>query len=252
MFCPECGSAIPDGSEVCEICGAVLTDMPAAEPKKKKRRASSEELMKKGERVSENIFLCTDGKFRWVYEMSLFRNPTIFVLVWKIFFFILLGIFALMSIVSLFDRYSPLAETLLNNLKFFGYFVLGMTALVLLGYLVYAAMMGGKYCVIFEMDEKGINHKQMAKQAKKAQLISVLTVLAGLASKNITTVGVGLNSTRTEMYTEFSRVRKVKAYPRRHLIKVNEVLNHNQVYAETADFDFVKSYITSHCDNLKK
>ena len=32
---------------------------------------------------------CEDGKYRWSYAMSLYKNPTIFLLVWKIFFFIL-------------------------------------------------------------------------------------------------------------------------------------------------------------------
>ena len=66
------------------------------------------------------------------------------------------------------------------------------------------------------------------------------------------TVGVGLNAQRTEMYTEFAKVRKVKAYPRRHLIKVNERLEHNQVFAAKEDFAFVKDYIVSHCPNIKQ
>ena len=47
------------------------------------------------------------------------------------------------------------------------------------------------------------------------------------------------------MYSEFGKVRSVKACRRRNLIKVNEVLNHNQVYAEKEDFDFVLNYISS-------
>ena len=53
------------------------------------------------------------------------------------------------------------------------------------------------------------------------------------------------------MYTDFSSVRKVKAYPRRGLIKVNQLLSHNQVYAEREDFDFVLDYIRSRCPDPK-
>ena len=140
----------------------------------------------------------------------------------------------------------------LSQLKVFGIMLAIMTGLTLLGYLAYAAIMGGKYCVLFEMDEVGISHTQMMKQVKKAELISFLTVLAGLASKNPTTVGVGLNSSaRTSMYSEFSKVKKVKSYPGRGLIKVNMTFEKNQVYTTKADFEFVNNYILEHCTNLK-
>ena len=54
------------------------------------------------------------------------------------------------------------------------------------------------------------------------------------------------------MYSEFDKVRKVKSYPRRGLIKVNERFSHNQVYVFSEDFDFVNDYIISHCKNLKE
>ncbi|MBO4318659.1 MAG: hypothetical protein J5855_10375 [Mailhella sp.] len=85
----------------------------------------------------------------------------------------------------------------------------------------------------------------------KSEGISVLTVLACLLSCRVTTVGVGLNSARTEMYSDFSLVRKVKAYPSPHLIKVSGQFMHNRVYALPEDFDFVLDYITSHCPGRK-
>ena len=136
------------------------------------------------------------------------------------------------------------AERFLGTLKILVYFIIGMTVLCALGYLLYAAIMGGKYIVMFEMDEAGVNHKQMPAQLKKAEAIGLLTVPAGLASRNIATVGVGLNSTaRSEMYSEFSKVRSVKLFPRRDLIKVNASFCKNQVYAAKDDYDFVMNYI---------
>ena len=204
-----------------------------------------------GEKISENITFCTDGKYRWQYDVNLFKNPTIFLLVWKIFFFITLGIFSIAIIHDSISWRTRLREQLLYDLRFFAYFLIGMTVVVVLGYLLYAAIMGGKYCIIFEMDENGINHKQIPEQAKKAKKISKATMLAGAASGNFTTIGVGMNAARTEMYSDFSRVRKVKAYPRRDLIKVNCRLSHNQVYAHKKDFEFIRGYITTHCPNLK-
>ncbi len=204
--------------------------------------------MAEGEKVSQNIVLCADGKYRWTYEMSLYRNPAIFLLVWKIFFFIFSAIFACILIADVINWGT---KNIIGFLKFFFYFLIGMTVVIGLGYLIYAVIMGGKYSMLFEMDEDGINHKQMPNQAKKAKAVSSLTVLAGLFSGKVTTVGVGINAARSEMYSDFSKVQKVIADPDTNLIKVNELLSHNQIYTETEDFDFVLKYITSHCPNLK-
>ena len=36
------------------------------------------------------VRLCEDGKYRWKYEMNMLTNPTIFLTVFKIFFYIIL------------------------------------------------------------------------------------------------------------------------------------------------------------------
>ena len=118
-----------------------------------------------------------------------------------------------------------------------------MTALTVLGILVYAAIMRGKYIVMFEMDDKGVKHAQIPSQAKKAQKLSAATARAGASFGGLTAAGAGMMASRTSMYTAFSDVRKVKAYPRRNIIKLNERLEHNQVYASLEDFDFVYQYI---------
>ena len=189
-----------------------------------------------------------DGKYRWTYEMGLFRNPTIFILVWKIFFFIILGIFAFMVIVDVIDWGGFDGERFLGTLKIMGWILLGMTALVGVSYLVYAAVMGGKYIVEFEMDERGINHRQIPAQAQKAKKIGQAAMAVGLATGKMSTMSAGMSAQRTEMYSEFARVRKVKAYPRRNLIKVNEGPFHNQVYVGKEHFAFVESFIRSHCN----
>ena len=204
-----------------------------------------------GERISDNITLCKDGKYRWIYELHLFKTPIIFMLVWKILFFIFLMIFAFVFIAD-FVNWGFTAERIKESLRFSGFFLLGMTVVTALGYSVYAALMGGKYCVMFEMDEKGINHKQIPAQAKKAKKIAGATALAGAASGRLTTVGAGINSARTEMYSDFSRVRKVKAFPALNLIKVNGRLSRNQIYASKEDFEFVKKYIKERCMNIQK
>ena len=200
--------------------------------------------------VTDRVTLCEDGKYRWRYDVNLFKNPTIFWLVWKILFCIFVAIFGFVIIADIVN-WGFSAESVLNNLKFLLYFVIGMTVISALGYLIYAAVMGGKYCVVFEMDEVGINHRQTDAQAKKARKLGAITALGGAATGSLSTTGVGINATRTEMYSEFARVKKVKPVSRKNTIKVNGTLSHNQVYTVPEDFEFVNNYIVSHCENLK-
>ena len=202
-------------------------------------------------RISRNITFHEDGKYRWSYEYSLFKNPTIFILICKIFFFVILGIFVFMTVLFALENDNFFREGFLDILKIFGFILLGAVAVVGLSYLIYAAIMGGKYSVTFEMDDKGVLHKQEPRQAKKARGIGTAAAVTGLATGNFGMVGAGFASQRTDMYSDFSKVKKVKAYPSRNLIKVNATLNHNQVFAADEDFDFVYNFILSHCMNLK-
>lgn len=190
------------------------------------------------------ITLGPDGKYRWTYELKILKNPTVFILVWKVLAFSVLLVFAFVITIDLVKNGFG-DETLVTNLKAFAIAMLVVTVLVALGVLIYAAIMGGSYIVDFELDEKGVFHSQSSAQAKKAKKLGAATAAAGALSGRPTTAGIGLAATRTEIYTEFDRVRSVKAYRRRHLIKVNGLLSRNQVYADGADFDFVLEYIAS-------
>ena len=253
MFCAKCGAELSDNMRFCPKCGAEKTDtkdtMPPDEQNKEQdNNISPEEMMKNGQKVTENIVLCEDGKYRWVYKMGLFTNPSIFFLVWKIFFFIMLGIFVFIAFLELIEGDLD-GGTLLGTLTAFLIGTAGMTALTATGYLVYAHIMGGKYIVMFEMDDDGVNHKQVPEQAKKARAIGELTSIAGAAAGNATVAGIGQTSQRTEMYSDFAYVKKVRSYPATHTVKLDEPFCHNQVYAAKEDFEFVKQYIYQRCVN---
>lgn len=242
-FCEKCGAALREGTKFCDSCGE-----PAAWTTE---RVNTDAVF--GERrISENITLGPDGKYRWIYEMSLFKNPIVFFLIWKIFFFIVLGIGVFVNLVDIASNGFN-SENFLGTLRIFGIVFLAMTGLVAVSYLIYAASMGGKYIVIFEMDECGINHKQLPKQAEKARRLGFTAASAGFAAGRSGAVGAGLAaSARTEMYSEFARVKKIKSYPKRNLIKVSNTLSHNQVYAADVDFAFVEEYIRKRCGSAKQ
>ena len=257
-FCTRCGAKLSDTDRFCPACGArAERPEPVPDPVPDTESSAGSEpkvpLKETGEppkTPGENVILCADGRYRWVYELHLLKDWSIFFLVWRIFFFILSGIFVFMMLISLIQ--DGFGDSIWSSFKFYLYFLIGMTVLVFISYFIYAAVMGFKYCVVFEMDDKGILHKQMPKQAKRTEILAGLTVLAGLASRNITTVGVGMSAARTEMYTEFDKVRKIKVLSRKSRIKLREVLSTNEVYTAKEDFPFVKEYIESRCVNRKK
>ena len=199
---------------------------------------------------SENIYLCQDGKYRWIYELNMYKNPAVIHVVFKIFFYIFLFVWVLMTVHSLWDGEGW--ETIWTDTQYLGIFCLVFSVLIIVAYLLVAMVNGGKYVVLFEMDEKGIVHRQLKPQVKKAKAMGWLTVMAGLASGRLSTVGAGiLSATKTASSSSFDFVRSVKPYRKWHLIKVNEPFSKNQVYVEDEDIDFVYDYIVSRCPKLK-
>ena len=204
-----------------------------------------------GKYQGKEVKLCNDGKYRWVYEMHLLKNPTIFLTTLKV-IFIAIGIVWVMgllvtTIAGDMDKDQFLFWTKLM-LIMVGIFV----GLAVLAILVLAAVYHGKYLVLFEMDENQVVHIQLPRLVKKAEAIGWITVLVGAMAGNPTVMGTGmLAASRSRSTSEFDKVRRVKAYRGRDLIKVNQLLGKNQVYVYDEDFDFVYDFIKSHCVNAK-
>ena len=201
---------------------------------------------------SNNITMCTDGKYRWVYELNLYKNPAIIKEVGRMMGISIAIVLGLIFIFIMIDTIGSIAEKLQFFLELAGILLAICLIITILGYLLYSYMMGGTYCALFEMDENGICSKAQEKHIKKAELISAITVIAGITSGRPGVVGTGmLASARTSMYTRFDSVKELELLPKQHLIRVNETLNRNQVYAEDEDFAFVANYIKERCRNAK-
>ena len=197
------------------------------------------------------IQLCQDGKYRWIYEFSMMKNPIIFFLVLKVFaiaFFVLWLFLAILALKG-HDGW----EAIWNNTKMililFGVFAV----LICLSYTIVAAQNGWKYVVLFEMDDTGLIHRQMKKQVKKAKALGWLTVMAGLAGGSFGAMSAGIvAATHSSLSSDFKSVKNVKPKRRWNTIKVNAPFSNNQVYVEKEDFDWVYQYIVSRCPKLKK
>lgn len=183
------------------------------------------------------------GQYRWVYEFNLYRNPSLLLLIWKLFFFVWLGISLFIFLLSL-----P-GQGALELIRDFGggalYVGLFLMALAALGYYAYALYMRGRYTVLFEMDAKGIRHVQIPSQAKKAKKLGGAAALLGLATANPGLAGAGLLAgSRQSLSTSFKKVNTVKVIRKKNTIKLRSSrLIHNQVYTAPQDFDFVLDFI---------
>ena len=130
-----------------------------------------------GRFVTPNIAKGSDGVYRWMYELNLFKNPTVLITVYKV----LLITFAIMLVFFFFISIpgGNFAEQFIGMLKvlaiLFGIFLV----LGLISYLIYAAYLGGKYIVLFEMNEYGVTHTQMPRYKKLGEVRTSLWKLVG-------------------------------------------------------------------------
>ena len=194
-----------------------------------------------GRKVTENIWLCPDGVYRWVYEYPMLKNPTIRFTVWKV---RLLSCAICIVLVGVPLMFTEGPGALLGLGKSLGGAALILLPLSILGYAILAASYGWKYMVLFEMDDEEVRHIQMKKQVKKAEAMGWLTAMAGLTAGNLTAAGSGLlAASKSRSTSVFAHVKKVKPNKAMHVIRINETLEHNQVYADGEDFDFVLQYI---------
>ena len=201
---------------------------------------------------STHPVLCPDGKYRWVYDVPMLKNPSILIDV----YWVLLISF---GIVWLFVIMMGGCEGRMKLADFWGItrgFLLLMVVFLVIGYVAYFFVSwyyGWYYSVLFIMDEEEVVHKQLPSTEDKAQAIGKLTALAGAGSGKMGMMGMGmLIANRTSMSTSFKSVRKVIPCRRMNLIKVNGLLSRNRVFVTDEDFDFVYDYLREHCPRKEK
>lgn len=194
---------------------------------------------------------CDDGKFRWIYEFKMMKNPIILLTTLKIFALVLLGMWLIFGL-TLVKSEGGVIAAYTAELKELAIPAVILFSLSLISHLILAGIYGWKYIVLFEMDEEGVRHIHMEKQYKKAEALGWLTAMAGAFAGNLTTTGAGLlSATKNETYSEFSKTKKMKVLKAFHTIKLDAPLCHNQVYADDEDFEFVKNYIAEHIEKRK-
>ena len=202
--------------------------------------------------ADSRVKLYPDGKYRWVYEVPMLKNPTILFDVYKV-----LGIS--FGIVWLFNVLLISCEDGLNlrNLwSFTSGFLILMLVFLVIGYVAYfivAWSYGWKYIVLFTLDEKEVVHQMMPRQMEKAKVLGALTALVGSVAGKPGVMGAGvLAASRSTSTSVLANVARLVPRRRLHLIKVNQLLNKNRVFVPDEDFDFVYNFLCQHCPKAMK
>jgi hypothetical protein len=198
------------------------------------------------------VKLYPDGKYRWVYEVPILKNPTILFDVYKV-----LGIS--FGIVWLFNVLLISCEDGLNLRNLWSFttgFLILMLVFLVIGYVAYfivAWSYGWKYIVLFTLDEKEVVHQMMPRQMEKAKVLGALTALIGSVAGKPGVMGAGvLAASRSTSTSVLAKVARLVPRRRLHLIKVNQLLNKNRVFVPDEDFDFVYNFLCQHCPKAKK
>ena len=269
MFCKNCGKELSDDAKFCPECGTrvsadagggtvrpemeIVREDAAAEKESGKRKESyAKDGVINGKKVTENIYLCPDGVYRWFYKFNMLKNPTILFTVWKVLGISFVIVIGFLLIADLAEGTIHSVSEILPVLKIFGILLSVFFVISIIGYLIVAAMFGWSYVVLFEMTDEYVKHIQAPKQLKKARELNKLTVLAGLMSKTSVTIGSGLLAgAKSSSTSVFKDVEVIRVRRKRDTIHVDQMLDKNQVYAEDADFDFVAEFIKARCVKAK-
>ncbi len=200
----------------------------------------------KGSDTTQGSLLRDDnGGYTWIYEYSLWKNPTVLITLGKV---LLLSAVLVALFIFFITLGEGASEAFMAAAKVLGITGGIMAVLLLIAYPVYSIVNGGKYIVVFEMDDRGIVHRQLQQQYHKNQVLGMLTAAAGLASGSPTIAGAGLlSATKSTQKSTFRNVRKIVIRADRHVIYLNDANGFNQVYAESEQFPFIRDFIVSRC-----
>lgn len=248
-YCCNCGAELKENSVFCEECGAKVEAVQTEDNCAHHKANYVPQIAVENPPENGSIRLCADGKYRWIYEFSMLKNPVILFTIMKV---LAICSCAPALIVVLSGLGSEGVEVFVDGAKVLGVMLLIMVPLSLFSYFIVAALYGWKYIVLFEMDEKGVRHIQQDKQFKKAQGIAWVNMFLGVAGNNLSMTGRGMVlKTRNTMSSDFANVKKVTCITKKNTIKLDQPFDHNQIYTEQADWKFVRDYIVKRCVSAK-
>ena len=218
-------------------------------PEKNQNGTLNPETVNRTGAINDDVVLCSDGVYRWIYELPMGKAFFLLFEVWRCLFLAALIVGVFIAVFNLTEG-TPLGDSLLFAAETIG--IVGGILLVLSlpAYWIVVRANNGKYTVLFELDEATLCHTQI--KTEKAKALDVLTMFAGAAAGSFTATGIGMmNVGGGSLTSHLSRVRKIKSRHAKNYIRVNGLLIRNMVYVKDSDFDFVMDYLVQHCPKAK-
>ena len=166
-------------------------------------------------RVNHDFRLCDDGVYRWVYEYDLWKNYTVILEIEKFLFLACLGIMVIQGLIEIPQK--GLVRALISASQEAGILLAIMTVLLLLSYPIYCLLSNGKYCVLFEMDDKSVMHTRMEKKVKREDLVEWLWAANEILESRLLSTGLSIaTASEASMEIDLSRfliIIMIQRYP---------------------------------------
>ena len=239
MFCPNCGAQIPDGSAFCGTCGAPLGAAGSG----------TERVLTQDPSLPEGIFRDDSGAYHWVYHLDMKRNPVPLLMLLKIFACVCGGMAAVIFFLLLLNH-----NTVAAAFRGFAIVAFGIGGFLLLvtwlAWLIILGIHGSNYTVEHLMTEDRVVHLQTHEEREQGRKVKTAAFVLGMFSNDPGAMGLATGA-REEMTSRYADVKKLVSAPKHDLIKVNNALQHNHIYAYPHQYAFVWDYLTSHCSGAK-
>ncbi len=188
------------------------------------------------------VVKCDDGKYRWIYDLDLKKNPAVLKTVFAVLGISFLVLFVFLSLLSIRDH--QFMEMMRDMLPVILIVMAVVGVIAVISYAGIGIYYKWTFSFMYEMDDEGIRFRRIGSDAEKTEAIGNLSMLTGFVTGNLGLIGGGMNlAHNADAYSQFSKVRRVRAVPDYDLIKVDSLFLFNQVYVGPDDYDFVLEFI---------
>ena len=196
--------------------------------------------------VNQDFRLCDDGVYRWVYVYDLWKNYTVILEIEKIFILTAMVIMIIQGLLGI--REKGIVRRLVSAAQEAGVILAVMSGLLLISYPIYGLLSKGKYCVLFEMDDRSIMHTRMEKEVKREELVEWLWAANEILDSRLLSTGLSIaTASEASIETVFADVRKVTVSRKGKTITLRCRITRNQVYVPDDEFEFIRDFILERC-----
>ena len=196
--------------------------------------------------VNQDFRLCDDGVYRWVYVYDLWKNYTVILEIEKIFILTAMVIMIIQGLLGI--REKGIVRRLVSAAQEAGVILAVMSGLLLISYPIYGLLSKGKYCVLFEMDDRSIMHTRMEKEVKREDLVEWLWAANEILDSRLLSTGLSIaTASEASIETVFADVRKVTVSRKGKTITLRCRITRNQVYVPDDEFEFIRDFILERC-----